>query len=71
MTLAGHPILSRSATGASPSLFIYDTLGRVIRAGLDATGNGTLDLASADRALWLTRNLGSRARASACPSTRS
>ena len=42
-----------------------------MRTGLDVTGNGTLDLASADRALWLTRNLGSRARASACPSTRS
>lgn len=40
-----------SATGVAPSLFVYDTLGRVIRTGLDATGNGTLDLASAARAL--------------------
>ena len=54
-----------------PSLFVNDTLGRFIRTGLDVTRNGTLDLASADRALWLTRNLGSRARASAWPSTRS
>ena len=36
---------------------VNDTLGRVIRTGLDVTGNGTLDLASVDRALWLTRNL--------------
>ncbi len=40
-----------SATGISPSLFVYDTLGRVIRTGLGAAGNGTLDLASVARAL--------------------
>ena len=42
-------LTSSTATGLAPSLFVYDPLGRVIRTGLDVTGNGTLDLASADR----------------------
>ena len=42
-------LASSAATGVAASLFVYDALGRAIRTGLDVTGNGTLDLASADR----------------------
>ena len=36
-------------TGMADTLYVYDDLGNVIRQGLDVDGNGTLDLASADR----------------------
>ncbi|MFA5204724.1 MAG: RHS repeat-associated core domain-containing protein [Lentisphaeria bacterium] len=34
---------------AAPTLNEYDELGQLVRTGLDVTGNGALDLASADR----------------------
>ena len=38
-----------STTGMADTLYVYDSMGNVIRTGLDVNGNGQLDLASTDR----------------------
>lgn len=35
--------------GVNPTLYVYDTLGALVRSGLDVNNNGSLDLASTDR----------------------
>ena len=51
-TLAGPSrgkLVKTTDVGMAATLYAYDPLGRAFRSGLDATGDGTLNLASADR----------------------
>ena len=44
----GH-LITTTKTGYAPTLFQYDTLGHVVRSGLDYNNDGSLVLASSDR----------------------
>lgn len=43
-----NQLIKTTQTGSAPTLFEYNTLGNVVRSGLDVDNNGTLDLASDD-----------------------
>ena len=44
-----NQLIKTIRTGFAPTLFEYDTLGNVVRSGMDVDNNETLDLASNDR----------------------
>lgn len=42
-------LLKTTRTGFAPTLYVYDTMSRVVRSGLDLDGSDTLTLTSSDR----------------------